>query len=120
MPRKKVRIDVELTRRDNYIQHLDNRKYVKALPPELQMTYLTATYALHKMPTLSAFGADSYNDEDWQLIVNLAQQRGLQAFYINPWYTSDEGWADFQAQWQNLPDARDVLQPQTDPALVEG
>jgi len=103
MPRTPKKTDVQRTRRDNYAAHFANRQYVKTLPPELQMCYLTATQVT-KPPKLNPYGADSYSDEDWMLIINLAQQRGLQAFYINPWYTSEEGWQDFQNQWQNLPE----------------
>lgn len=103
MPRLPKTIDVQRARRDNYVAHFENRKYVATLPPELQMCYLSASQVI-KTPQLNPYGADSYNDEDWTLIINLAQQRGLQAFYINPWYVSDEGWAEFQRQWQALPE----------------
>ena len=103
MTRTPKKIDVQRTRRDNYAAHFAARKFVQTLPPELQMCYLTATQVT-KPTKLNPYGADSYSDEDWTLIVNLAQQRGLQAFYINAWYTSNEGWQDFQKQWQELPD----------------
>lgn len=103
MTRPPKTIDVQRARRDNYVAHFDNRKYVAALPPELQMCYLEASRAIIT-PKLNPYGADSYSDEEWTLIINLAQQRGLQAFYVNPWYASDEGWAEFQRQWQELPE----------------
>lgn len=103
MPRKLERIDVQRRRRDNYAFHFDCRKYIQALPPELQMCYLEASRDCIP-PSLNPYGADSYSDAEWQLIIAIASQRGLQAYYINKWYASDAGWAEFQRQWQELPE----------------
>jgi hypothetical protein len=108
MTRKAQLPNFQIARRDNYTAHFANRNYVKACPVELQMTYLTASQVIHKQPKLNDYGADSYTDEDWQMIINLANNRGLQAFYINPWYTSEEGWQDFQCQWQALPEEIEI------------
>lgn len=113
MARKPIKIDIQKARAENYVTHFESRKYLKALPPELQMCYLSASQVT-KVPRLNPYGADCYTDEDWKLIINLAQQRGLQAFYINPWYATDEGWTEFQRQWQELPDPRDIPDLQID------
>ena len=103
MSRKPANFNIQKIRRDNYITHFEAREYIKALPPELQMCYLEASRDVIP-PKLNPYGADSYSDSEWLIIIRLAQSRGLQAYYINQWYVTDEGWAEFQRQWQELPE----------------
>ena len=113
MPRKPQKIDVQRTRRDNYAFHFECRQYVKSLPPELQMCYLEASRDTIP-PKLNPYGADSYSEGEWAIIIRLAQSRGLQAYYINQWYVTDEGWNEFQQQWKTLPEEVEPLTINTD------
>lgn len=104
MRRIKITADsIQRDRMENYISHFETRNLVKAMEVEVQEQLVRISRHLPK-PVLNAYGCDSYTDQENYDICQLGNAEGLKADILNPWYISEEGWADFQSQWQQLPE----------------
>ena len=94
-------------RADNYAHHFECRQTVKAFPADFRDTIIHAAGHL-RAPELSLVGSTVRTDDDDMAIIILANRIGLNdPFLLNPWYTSEQGWASFQEAWNNLPEPVD-------------
>jgi len=103
--------DVQIYRCDNYVHHFNCRNLMKVLmytAPGVLKHYQNIAQLI-KPPALNAFGCDSYNDEQWQYIVKVANAEKLDAGFLISWYLSDDGWRDLQEQWFELPEVTPEL-----------
>jgi len=88
-----------------YIFHYENRQTVKAMPPEMLEAYKLASES-SPTPSLDQFGQDTYTQNDWNVIMQEAiTHRLTRPRLLNPWYTSEEGWQQFQQLWHKMEDA---------------
>jgi hypothetical protein len=91
-------------RAENYSHHFECRATVKSMDPVQVERYQRAVAELPKFPHLNVFGCDDWGQAEWDVIIGIAKHHTLDAWFINPWYLSEDGWAEFQRQWQELPD----------------
>ena len=106
MPRKPKQVKAEQVNRwraNNYAHHFECRKYVQNLPLDIREKYLLVVRSL-RPPSLTVYGSTAYLKEEVDLLIHMAIRAGLEAWYLNPWYHSEEGWQDFQGKWQALPE----------------
>lgn len=104
MPRKQKEPTIYRQRRDNYVSHFKFRQTFKALPVEMQLLYQKFSVLLPR-PVLDVWGAGGYTMDEMNGLIKLANSKGLpNCWMLVPWYATDEGWNDFQKQWQELPD----------------
>lgn len=97
--RKNLHI-IQNERAVSYSNHYQNRYLFRQLPPELQEKYRQAS-TLVPTPVFDIYGRDRYTEYQWREIMNVAVDFGLQnPRLINPWYVSEDGWKQFQHQWQ--------------------
>jgi hypothetical protein len=112
MPRKQkpVIIDVNRRRADNYQWHFSCRQYAKNHPYQ---TEIAACLRSLPRPTLDIFGSEcldgrpvgSYPEQNLEGFFSLAARFGLEsACWMMYWYWSDQGWQEFEMQWQALPE----------------
>ena len=99
---------IQLCRRDNYVHHFECHKFMMANPEEEIKHYQHISQYV-QAPILNPFGCDSYDEVQWNQIFKIATAEGLKAVYLVPWYLSEEGWQDFQKQWDQLPDVTPAL-----------
>jgi len=110
MPRpiKLTAKDVQRARRDWYIFHVEKRQKFLAMPPNTQHIYENAAMRV-SAPRMTIYGgleADHPTADEYRALMMV---QGMQDIDLaNPWYVSDEGWADFQRIWQELPEPVDL------------
>lgn len=98
--------EIQRSRQDWYIYHLNYRQIAQALPADIVRAYIQATDAVAP-PKMTIFGGlpGDYPDRS---AYELAARLRLDVNLINPWYLTAEGWADFQALWTQLPEPVDL------------
>ena len=95
---------VQLRRRDNYVHHFECHKFIMAHPEE-ELKHYRHLLQYIQPPILNPFGCDSYDEEQEKEIIAIARSEAIQdASFLISWYLSDEGWQDFQRQWDELPE----------------
>ena len=107
MPRKSTLPDgyeLQWRRAENYQSHFGKRQLALNLSPEIQSRYAGVCRLLPRPARLNVWGVDDYGYTEVGEAVVLAVRYGLESRLLLPWYWSDEGWADFQAQWSELPE----------------
>jgi hypothetical protein len=74
-------------------------------------TYITATGYI-KPPEMTVFGG---LPGEWpeRKAYELAAVWHLDIHLINPWYLTTQGWDEFQARWQQLPEPINLLKSKT-------
>ena len=95
---------VNRIRRDNYVHHYECRKHMQSQVEDVLVKYQLAADHFVSLPILNTYGCDSYSEEDINGIIRISNSYGLEAGYLNNWYLSEEGWANFQKQWDGLPE----------------
>jgi len=94
-------------RADNYAHHFSCRQTIKAMSGE-QLNQLCHTAGHLVPPRLSLWGASEYSKDQEAVLIALANQISFtDPWLINPWYTSELGWQEFQKAWDNLPEPVD-------------
>ena len=106
MRRKATAHDVQVARRDWYVYHFENRQAAKTLTESERQSCLTICAAASP-PQMSVFGGTVFDHLTPQAY-KLADERGIDANLLNPWYLSDTGWDDFQRLWRALPEPVDL------------
>ncbi len=108
---------VQRSRADWYTYHYEQRQLVKALPPnELHAAQYIA--GAIKPPTMTVYGGVSESFPE-SLCFELCGKHGVNPNLVNPWYLSDDGWAEFQRLWESLPEPVDIYENLSTPACVQ-
>jgi hypothetical protein len=95
---------VNTHRADSYTMHYACRRQIMDMPTEISDLYVRASKSI-TMPRLTAFGGTDYERHEIDHLIMIAVREGLyDAWLINPWYTTEEGWQAFQKLWQSLPE----------------
>lgn len=103
MPKQKVeKVNLYEARGANYVAHYEFRQYVLSLPKEVQEKYHSLSMVFPEWK-LNNFGAVQINEDEENRLISLANQHGLQAWYLISIYTSDDGWNKFVGQFNELP-----------------
>lgn len=97
---------VQRSRRDWYVWHYGQRELAKKLPVSTLHTYLSAL-GYTTPPRMTVFGGLEADFPD-RRAYEIAAVWGLDIHLINPWYLTNEGWEQFQALWQQLPEPFDI------------
>lgn len=90
-------------RRRNYAQHFECRKYVLGLPIETQEKYNALSMAFPEW-NLNNEGAVQMDEYQEKTLIDVANQNGLQAWYLISFYTSQDGWNQFLGKFNALPE----------------
>lgn len=94
---------------DNYQSHLEKREIAKHYQGYIQAAVIMAWRDLKLMgfpePRLNEWGCDSYSWQEWTELISRASQIGLDASLILRWYWTEEAWAEFQEQWNQVDSA---------------
>lgn len=104
---RKIKIDIQRCRRDNYVSYFDDRERFKSLSVELQDVYRKLASRL-PMPRLNVYGCSDLSYDEERALIMLAVHSGVDVNFLNPWLVSEEGWQNFQDQWADLPEPMEV------------
>lgn len=116
MPRPVPAFNVQLARQDNYVHHFECREFVKAMDSALRQKYISLSSSV-RPAHINIFGATDRRKEDWDMLVHLANEHGLDCWFINPFYLTDAGWEAFQEEWRNLPELVHIPCVQVEPLV---
>jgi hypothetical protein len=97
---------VQISRQDWYLFHLENRNLALALPASEIQTYITAC-GYTRPPQMSVFGGLSIDYPD-RKVYEIAEIWKLNIHLVCPWYLTNQGWEEFQTLWQQLPEPVNV------------
>lgn len=112
MPRPLVRLnakDIQRSRGNWWNFHYEKRQKFLSLPVNEQHTYQNAAMLISP-PEITIYGGlpESRPSRD-EMRVLMSVQGMKDVDLANPWYTSDEGWQQFNELWQQLPEPVDDL-----------
>jgi len=116
MPRPVPAFDVQKARADNYAHHFECREYCKNMDSALRQKYLDLVRCVNPAH-INIFGATDRKKEDWDTIIDLANQYDVDCWFINPFYLTDIGWEAFQEEWKNLPELVHIPCVQVEPLV---
>lgn len=102
---KPERISQQAARGENYSSHYESRQTFKAFPQETQDLYRRISTSLPPEWCLNEFGAVVISEETETRMIHLALQNHLpHAWYLIPFYQSEDGWEDFRKKFEGLPE----------------
>lgn len=105
MRRKPERISQQAARGENYASHYESRQTFKAFPQETQDLYRRVSQSLPYEWCLNGFGAVVLSEETETRMIYLALQNHLpHAWYLIPFYQSEDGWDEFRKKFEALPE----------------
>jgi hypothetical protein len=105
MRRRAERISQQAARGDNYASHFESRQLFKNFPAETQDLYRRVSASLPQEWTLNEFGAVDLSEENESRMIYLALQNHLpHAWYLIPFFQSEEGWDDCRKKFEALPE----------------
>lgn len=103
MPRSVPAADIERARLANYSAHFECYTIAKTRFDQRTLE-LYQTLCQYVSPIrINIFGATERTDAELSALIDLANRYKVEGWFINHFYLTDSGWAEFQEVWNNLP-----------------
>lgn len=105
MKRKPERISKQAARGENYASHYESWQTFKTFPQETQDLYRRVSQSMPCEWCINDFGAVVLSEEIENRMIYLAIQNHLpHAWYLIPFFQSENGWENFRKEFEGLPE----------------
>lgn len=109
--KKEISIDLNSIRAKFYASHFEARQMARNHPERENIARLVASLPKAELTVYGAPGFEGKIDAMWPIQsiymlprYELAARIKVEPISLYTWYWSDEGWAEFEKLWRNLPE----------------